>query len=114
MFLRSYWYAAAWDGDSKHAPFARTVCGEPIVVYRQPIGNLSAFEDCCPHRLLLVKRALYRATIWSASITDWSSTSAASASGCLASKASTRTRISGGIRLRRNIASSGCGSATRH
>jgi vanillate O-demethylase monooxygenase subunit len=52
MFLRNYWYAAAWDGDIKHAPFARTVCGEPIVFYRQTNGPLSAFEDCCPHRLL--------------------------------------------------------------
>jgi len=52
MFLRDYWYAAAWDHEIKHAPFARTICGEPIVFYRQTNGALSAFEDCCPHRLL--------------------------------------------------------------
>lgn len=52
MFLRNYWYAAAWDHEVKRTPLARTVCGEPIVLYRQVSGALSAFEDCCPHRLL--------------------------------------------------------------
>jgi vanillate O-demethylase monooxygenase subunit len=52
MFLRNHWYAAVWDGEIKHAPFARTICGEPIVFFRQTNGSLAAFEDCCPHRLL--------------------------------------------------------------
>jgi vanillate O-demethylase monooxygenase subunit len=52
MFLRDLWYAVAWDHEIKHTPFARTVCGEPIVFYRQTNGALCAFEDCCPHRLL--------------------------------------------------------------
>jgi vanillate O-demethylase monooxygenase subunit len=52
MFLRNAWYAIAWDHEIKHAPFGRTVCAEPIVLYRQTNGALSAFEDCCPHRLL--------------------------------------------------------------
>ncbi len=46
MFLRDFWYAAAWDHEIKHAPFARTICGEPIVFYRQTNSALSAFEDC--------------------------------------------------------------------
>jgi vanillate O-demethylase monooxygenase subunit len=52
MFMQDFWYAVAWDFEIKSAPFARTVCGEPIVLYRQMNGSLSAFEDCCPHRLL--------------------------------------------------------------
>src|ERR1019366_1951950 len=52
MFLRNYWYAVAWDHEIKRTPFGRIVCGEPIVLYRQTSGALSAFEDCCPHRLL--------------------------------------------------------------
>ena len=52
MFLRNHWYAVAWDHEIKRAPFARTVCGEALVVYRHTDGGLSAFEDCCPHRLL--------------------------------------------------------------
>jgi vanillate O-demethylase monooxygenase subunit len=52
MFLQDYWYAVAWDHEIKRSPFGRVVCGEPIVLYRQTSGALSAFEDCCPHRLL--------------------------------------------------------------
>ena len=52
MFLGDFWYAGAWDHEIKHAPFARTICGEAIVFYRQTSGALCAFEDSCPHRLL--------------------------------------------------------------
>jgi vanillate monooxygenase len=52
MLVRDFWYAVAWDSEVKRAPFSRTVCGEPIVIYRRTDGELSAFEDCCPHRLL--------------------------------------------------------------
>jgi vanillate monooxygenase len=52
MFLRDYWYAAAWDREIKHALFTQTICGQPIVFHRQTNGALSAFEDCCPPRLL--------------------------------------------------------------
>jgi len=52
MFLQDYWYAVAWDHEIRRSPFGRIVCGEPIVLYRQTSGALSAFEDCCPHRLL--------------------------------------------------------------
>ena len=52
MFLRNHWYAVAWDHEIKRSPFGRTICGEPIVLYRQTNGALCAFEDCCPHRLL--------------------------------------------------------------
>lgn len=52
MFLKNQWYAVAWDHELKRTPLGRTVCGEPMVLYRQVSGALSAFEDCCPHRLL--------------------------------------------------------------
>jgi vanillate O-demethylase monooxygenase subunit len=52
MFLRNHWYAVAWDHEIKRSPLGRTSCGGPIVLYRQTSGALSAFEDCCPHRLL--------------------------------------------------------------
>ncbi len=60
MFLPNLWYAVAWDHEIKHAPFARTVCGEPIVFYRQTNGSISAFEDCCPHRLLPLSKGYLR------------------------------------------------------
>jgi vanillate O-demethylase monooxygenase subunit len=52
MFLTNYWYVVAWDYEIKQEPFARTVCGEPIVLYRKPDRSLAALEDCCPHRML--------------------------------------------------------------
>jgi vanillate monooxygenase len=52
MFLQNHWYAVAWDHEIKRMPFARTVCGESLVLYRHTNGGLSAFEDSCPHRLL--------------------------------------------------------------
>jgi phenylpropionate dioxygenase-like ring-hydroxylating dioxygenase large terminal subunit len=52
MFLTNYWYVIAWDYEVKQQPFARTVCGEAIVLYRRPDRGLVALEDCCPHRML--------------------------------------------------------------
>jgi vanillate O-demethylase monooxygenase subunit len=52
MFLKDHWYAAAWDHEVKGRPFGRTICGEPIVLYRKPDRSLVALEDCCPHRML--------------------------------------------------------------
>jgi vanillate monooxygenase len=52
MFLSNYWYVVAWDYEVKQKPFARTVCGEPIVLYRRPDRSLVALEDVCPHRML--------------------------------------------------------------
>ena len=49
-FLRDQWYAAALSSDISGAPFARTVCGEDIVIYRTEDGRLAALEDRCPHR----------------------------------------------------------------
>jgi vanillate O-demethylase monooxygenase subunit len=52
MFLQNHWYVVAWDYEIGGAPFARTICGEKVVVYRRPDRSLVALEDCCPHRLL--------------------------------------------------------------
>lgn len=51
-FIRNRWYVAAWDGEIGAAPFSRTICGEPIVLYRTLAGNVVALRDACPHRLL--------------------------------------------------------------
>jgi phenylpropionate dioxygenase-like ring-hydroxylating dioxygenase large terminal subunit len=52
MFLENYWHAGAWDHEIKRAPFGAPFVGEAVVLYRQAGGALSAFEDCCTHRLL--------------------------------------------------------------
>jgi vanillate O-demethylase monooxygenase subunit len=46
------WYAAAWDHEVKRSLLARTICGEQLVLYRQPDGRAVALQDACWHRLL--------------------------------------------------------------
>ena len=52
MFLRNCWYAAAFDHEVADGPFARTLLGEPVVLYRTADGTPVAFEDACCHRAL--------------------------------------------------------------
>jgi vanillate O-demethylase monooxygenase subunit len=52
MFIRNHWYVAAWDGEVGRKPLARTLLGEPIVLYRKINGEVVALADACPHRLL--------------------------------------------------------------
>jgi vanillate O-demethylase monooxygenase subunit len=51
-FVKNRWYVAAWDCEVGAAPMARTICGEPIVLYRKLAGEVVALRDACPHRLL--------------------------------------------------------------
>ena len=41
------WYAAAWDHEVKRSLLARTICGEQLVLYRQPDGRVVALQDAC-------------------------------------------------------------------
>lgn len=50
-FVRNHWYAAAWSSEIGERPFARTILGDRIVLFRQPDGTIGALEDRCPHRL---------------------------------------------------------------
>jgi phenylpropionate dioxygenase-like ring-hydroxylating dioxygenase large terminal subunit len=50
--VRNQWYAAAWDGEVTNQLLARTICGEPLVLYRKLNGAVVALRDACPHRLL--------------------------------------------------------------
>ena len=49
-FLRNAWYAAAWDDELGDKPLARTMLGEPLVLYRDSAGAPVALSDTCPHR----------------------------------------------------------------
>jgi phenylpropionate dioxygenase-like ring-hydroxylating dioxygenase large terminal subunit len=52
MFLRNCWYVAGWSHHfPADKPVARTILGEPIVLYRQADGRVAALEDRCCHRL---------------------------------------------------------------
>jgi phenylpropionate dioxygenase-like ring-hydroxylating dioxygenase large terminal subunit len=50
MFLKDCWYAAALADELSTTPLARTICGEPIALFRTASGRASALEDRCPHR----------------------------------------------------------------
>ncbi len=50
MFLYNYWYVAAMREEIGNAPLARTLLGEPVVLYRLADGTPVALEDQCVHR----------------------------------------------------------------
>jgi phenylpropionate dioxygenase-like ring-hydroxylating dioxygenase large terminal subunit len=51
-FLRNRWYVAGWDSEVDSTPLARTICGEPVMLYRKLDRSVVAMRDACPHRLL--------------------------------------------------------------
>jgi vanillate O-demethylase monooxygenase subunit len=50
MFIRNAWYMATWAADVTEKPLARTLLGEPIVLYRTKDGAPAALADRCCHR----------------------------------------------------------------
>ena len=51
MFIKNCWYVVAWDHEiPADGLFARTVIGEPLVVFRRGDGEIVALEDRCCHR----------------------------------------------------------------
>jgi vanillate O-demethylase monooxygenase subunit len=45
-----HWYVAASADEIGASPLARTICGQPIVLYRTTAGVAVAMDDRCPHR----------------------------------------------------------------
>jgi vanillate O-demethylase monooxygenase subunit len=51
-YVRNAWYVAAWSSDlATEKPFAVTILGERIVLWKSASGALHALEDRCVHRL---------------------------------------------------------------
>lgn len=51
-YVRNAWYVAGWSHELEaEKPFAITVLGERVVVWRTAAGALHALEDRCVHRL---------------------------------------------------------------
>jgi len=51
-YVRNAWYVAAWSHELEaEKPFAITILGERIVIWRTATGGLNALEDRCVHRL---------------------------------------------------------------
>ena len=51
MFVGDAWYVAAWSDEIRaEAPFGRRICGQPLVLFRDANGSVSALYDRCCHR----------------------------------------------------------------
>jgi len=50
MFPKNTWYVACTPDEIVDKPLGRRICGERIVFYRGPEGEVAAVEDFCPHR----------------------------------------------------------------
>lgn len=51
-FLKNTWYAAAESHEVADGLLARTICNEPVVLFRTEDGTAVALEDRCCHRHL--------------------------------------------------------------
>jgi phenylpropionate dioxygenase-like ring-hydroxylating dioxygenase large terminal subunit len=49
-FIRNQWYTAATSAELGEKPLARTICDEPLVIFRGEGGNVAVLTDRCPHR----------------------------------------------------------------
>jgi vanillate O-demethylase monooxygenase subunit len=52
MFLKNFWYVAAYDHEIGRTPIGRMILGEPLVLFRTGDGTPVALEDRCVHRHL--------------------------------------------------------------
>jgi phenylpropionate dioxygenase-like ring-hydroxylating dioxygenase large terminal subunit len=52
VFLRNYWYVAAFSHEVGEEPLARVLLNEAVVLYRTADGRVAALEDACAHRLM--------------------------------------------------------------
>ena len=50
MFLRNAWYVAAWEREIGETPYAGTILGDQVAIYRGASGRYGALADACPHR----------------------------------------------------------------
>jgi phenylpropionate dioxygenase-like ring-hydroxylating dioxygenase large terminal subunit len=48
--IKNCWYVAAWPNEVSSKPLARTLLGEPVVLYRESDGTAVALADRCVHR----------------------------------------------------------------
>jgi phenylpropionate dioxygenase-like ring-hydroxylating dioxygenase large terminal subunit len=49
-FLCNQWYTAATSAELGAKPLARTICNEPLVIFRAQDGAVAVLTDRCPHR----------------------------------------------------------------
>ena len=51
-FLKDVWYVAANAFELDEGLVSRTICNEPIVMFRTASGEVAALQDRCPHRFV--------------------------------------------------------------
>jgi vanillate O-demethylase monooxygenase subunit len=56
MFVKNAWYAAAAVEEIGRTPLARTILGEPVVMFRLADGAPVALEDRCCHRRVPISK----------------------------------------------------------
>src|SRR5215470_1605169 len=49
-FIRNQWYTAATSTEVGAKPLARTICNEPLAIFRGQDGTAAVLTDRCPHR----------------------------------------------------------------
>ncbi|QPP09691.1 aromatic ring-hydroxylating dioxygenase subunit alpha [Streptomyces bathyalis] len=49
-FVRNQWYVAAYGSEIGRTLFSRTVCSEPLLLWRTEAGAVTAMADRCVHR----------------------------------------------------------------
>lgn len=49
-FIKNAWYIAAWSNEITDKPLARTLGGDPVVIYRDAEGKAAVLQDRCCHR----------------------------------------------------------------
>ena len=49
-FPKNTWYVVCTPDEIEDKPLGRTICNEPIVLFRGDEGRVAAVEDFCPHR----------------------------------------------------------------
>lgn len=61
MFVRQAWYVGAWADEIEAGKMlARTILGEPVLLYRSESGQVAALEDRCCHRGLPLSHGCVR------------------------------------------------------
>lgn len=50
--MENTWYVAAFANEVGENPLGRTICNQPVVLFRQTSGQVAALLDICPHRLV--------------------------------------------------------------
>ena len=54
--IKNHWYIACRSNQLRKSPLPRTICGEPVVVFRDRHGRPGALIDRCLHRNMALSR----------------------------------------------------------